>query len=172
MRQLRNDSVALAGRQALDRKYLGLIEVEQFPAGFGMHAQEKVTGWFDLTRLGIEQSDIQTRSTAVHELPDFSFEKLLQAVRNGLVGRVCAGEERVAPSARDGERVELSRLVRNLFIRTIGMKTLSPATVDVVVECAVRAKFVDAQNSDLRTLGVTCRLRGMRAYDAESSAVR
>src|SRR4030095_3665121 len=91
--------------------------------------------------------------------------------RQRLVGRVHAGEERVAAPAGDGKGKELGRLERLLVVGAVRVASLRAATVDGPVALAVRAKFVDAEHGYLGMLGVARGLRRMRNDEAEAAAV-
>src|SRR6266404_1140935 len=79
---------------------------------------------------------------------------------------------RIASRARDRNRVELRRLVRDLFVRAVGVKALGTATINLVVERAVRTKLVRPEQRDLRIVGMARALYRMRRDDAEAPAVR
>src|SRR5437899_2064539 len=94
-----------------------------------------------------------------------------QPLRQPLVRRVHAGEERVAASVRHGQGIELGRLERLLVVGAVGVPALGPASIDGHVERAVRPELVDAQQGDLRMVGVPRALRRVRVHDAEAVAV-
>src|SRR2546425_2036458 len=100
-----------------------------------------------------------------------ALEELLQPLRQPLVRRVHAGEERVAARVRYGQRVELGRLEWLLVVRAVGVPTFGAASIDGHVERAVRPELVDAQQGDLRMVGVPRALRRVRVHDAEAAAV-
>src|SRR5882724_6865932 len=59
-----------------------------------------------------------------------ALEELLQPLRQPLVRRVHAGEERVAASVRHGQGIELGRLERLLVVGAVGVPALGPASID------------------------------------------
>ena len=79
---------------------------------------------------------------------------------------------RVAARARDRERVKLRRLVRDLLVRAVGVKALPAAAIDLLVERAVGTELVDAEQRDLRILGMARALRRVRRDGSEAPAVR
>src|SRR5258706_10071573 len=79
---------------------------------------------------------------------------------------------RIASRARNRDGVELCRLVRDLFVRAVGVKALGATTINLVVERAVRTKLVRPEKCDLRIVGMARALYRMRRDDAEAPAVR
>src|SRR5258705_1202743 len=151
--QLVDQRVALLLLEALDAEDLARIEVQPLPPRLRMDADDGMEDGGPVAVLLVEERR-RLPASAVGEGALPSFEPRLDAGRQGLVGGVHAGEERVATPARNGESIELRRLERLLVVGAVGGPSLRAATADGHVELAVRTQLVDAEHGDLGMLGV------------------
>src|SRR4029453_7512166 len=139
--QLVDQRVALFLLEALDAEDLARIEVQSLSPGLRMDADDGMEDGRPIAVLLVEEGR-RLPASAVGEGALPSFEARLDPGRQGLVGRVHAGEERVAAPAGDGKGKELGRLERLLVVGAVRVPSLRAATEDGHVELAVRPKFV------------------------------
>ena len=135
-----------------------------------MDADDRVEDGLPVAVLLVEERH-RLAPAAVGEGAQPALEPLPQAWRQRVVRRVHAGEERVAAPARHRERVELGRLERLRVVGAVGVPALGAAAVDRHVERAVGGELVDAEQRDLRMLGMARHLRGVGMHRAEAPAV-
>src|SRR6185369_11513441 len=107
--QLVDQRVALLFLEALDAEDLARIEVQPLAPGLRMDADDRMEDGRPIAVLLIEEGR-RLPASAIREGALPSLEAHLDPGRQGFVGRVHAGEERVAAPARDGESIELGRL--------------------------------------------------------------
>ena len=165
-----DDGRALGFFKTFDAEDLVLVEIEQLASGLDMRADDLVAGGLRVAVFRIQQ-EIGFLAPAVLEQAVSSFEAVFQALRKLLVGRVCAGEMRVAALARDGDGVELGRFVRNFFVRAVSVKAFGAAQIDVAVKGAVGTELVRAEQRDFRIVGMARGLGRVRTDEPEAPAV-
>src|ERR1700730_3136208 len=170
VRQLVDQLVALPRVHALDAQDLARIEVEALAPRLRMRADDRVKDGRPVTVLLVEEGR-GLAATAVGEGSLPSLQALLQPGRQRLVGRVHAGEERVAARARHGEGIELGRLERLLIVGAVRVPALGASAIDGLIELAVGPELVDAQQGDLGIVRVTRHLRRVRVHDPEAAAI-
>ena len=168
--EFRDQLIAFGALDADKIDDLAGIEIQGFAAGFRVHPDDRVIDRLPILVLRVEEARLAA-PPAIGEGADDAVEPVFEALRQGVIGGVGIGEHRVAAAARHRQRVELRRLERRLVVGAVGVPALGAAAVDLVAQFAVGVEFVDAEEGDLRVLGVAGRFRRVRGHRAEALAV-